>query len=312
MGESLKDVIRRAHGEVKTVGLPDTAEEKVFPPYVMPRHMEWMRRPEEQRAWSAEAIQFAHDVLAGKYKKPRHHRISPSSMGDNCERLLLFGFGGWPKEPFPIPNAEKMAAGEFHHLRWQMEGLSAGYMDRGEVWLHSPSLRSGGSGDGRLADGSLFELKSTASHLFNALQSQRGSALNYVMGMHAKHILQIEAYWLVDEVAAAETGQPRVLTDWGSLVYQDAGDPSKLLEFRLHSSPARRQEVHRILEGLHDWIDLNELPDMLDACRKAHFGTQGDEVLTDKEAVIYARCPHRRICPTATAVFPPSALELPA
>ena len=304
MGESLKDVIRRAHGEVATRALPATAEEKIHPNYVLPRHLAWMQLPEERRAWSPEAVQFAYDVLAGKYKKPRDRRISPSSLGDHCERLLLFGFGGWPKEPFPIPNAEKMAAGEFHHLRWQMEGLSAGYMDMGEAWVHSEALRCGGSGDGRLADGSLFELKSTASHLFDALRNQRGSALNYVMGMHTKHKLQMEAYWLVDEVSAAEQGRPRLLTDWGSLVYQDAGDPQKLLEFRLHSSPSRRAEVHRILEGLHDWIDLNQLPDMLDACRKAHFGTVGSEVITDKEQVIYARCPYRRSCPTATRVFP--------
>ena len=308
MGESLKDVIRRAHGEVKTRALPVTDEEKVHPPYVLPRHFEWMRRPESQRAWSPEAIEFAHAVLRGDYRKPRDRRVSPSALGDACERLLLFGFGGADKEPFPINNAEKMAAGEFHHLRWQMEGLSAGYMDMGEAWVHSPALRCGGSGDGRLDDRSLFELKSTASHLFKALRDQRGSALNYVMGMHAKHKLQMEAYWLVDEVSAAEEGRERLLSDWGSLVYQDAGDPSQLLEFRLHSSPSRRAEVNRILEGLHDWIDLNQLPDMLDGCRKAHFGTQGDEVLTDKELMVFTRCPYRLHCPSATAVFEQAAV----
>lgn len=298
MGQSLKDVIRQAHGEVKTKSLAVDDEEKIHPPWVLPRHDAWMSLPEEQRVWSAEAIEFAYDVLRGKYKKARELRFSPSALGDSCERLLLFGFAGAPKMPFPKANAEKMAAGEFHHLRWQMEGLSAGYMDRGEAWVHSPALRCGGSGDARLSDGSLFELKSTAEHLFKALRDGRGSAYNYVMGMHAKHKLQMEAYWLVDEVGSAERGEPRLLNDWGSLVYQNAGSPGDLLEFRLHSSPSRRKEVHRILEGLHDWVDLDQLPDMLDGCAKYFEG----EAVSDKELNVVSRCPYREYCPTATAV----------
>lgn len=306
MAESLKDVVRRAHGMAATKALPDTAEEKVFPAYVIPRHDAWMERPESERAWSPAAVEFAHLVFQGHFKHERPGRISPSALGDDCERLLLLGFGGHPQLPFPKANAEKMAVGEFHHLRWQMEGITAGYMQppvgqdwAGELWVHSESLRCGGSADSRLDDGSLFELKSTASHLFKALREQRGSALNYVMGMHAKHKIQMEAYWLVDEVGAAERGQPRLLTDWGSLVYQNADDPAQLLEFRLHSSPSRRKEVHRRLEGLHDWIDLNDLPDMLEGCRKAV--TPGENP-TDKELTVYNRCSQRESCPMATSV----------
>lgn len=302
MGRSLKDVIAKAHGIEQTRKLDADHQDKVFKDYVLPHHNRWMSLPEEQRFWTPEAVEFAAASLRGDFKHPRGGRISPSSMGDECERLLLFGFGGAPKLPFPKANAEKMAAGEFHHLRWQMEGLSAGYMTAGEVWLHSEALRCGGSADGRLVDGSLFELKSTASHLYKGITTGKGSAADYGAAMHAKHKLQMEAYWLVDEVGSAERGEPRQLSDMGSLLYQDAGDPSQLYEYRMHSSPARRKEVHRILEGIHDWVDLDQLPDMLDACRKVVDGPKEGEILTSKEVTIYDRCPYREHCPSASSV----------
>ena len=70
--------------------------------------------------------------------------------------------------------------------------------------------------------------------------------------------------------------------------------------------------IEASLPGLHDWIDLDELPEMLDACRKSVFGVQPGEALTDKEAVIYARCPYRLHCPSATRVFTPRPQEITA
>lgn len=300
MGKSLKDVIREAHGLVDTKDLPVDHPSKKLPEYVLPHHRAWMNTPERDRGWTTEAVEYAYEVFKGGFKHPREARFSPSSLGDDCERALLFSYWGAPKEPFPTDNAEKMAAGEFHHLRWQMEGLSAGYMDRGEVWLHSEELRCGGSADARLADGSLFELKSTADHLWKALKFQSGSALNYVMNMHRKHLFQIDTYLLVDEVGAAERGEERLFNDYASLVYMNAGSPGDLLEFRLHRSPEREKEVHRVLESLTDWVNLNQLPDLLEGCRKAIDGTQGDETLSVQEARVYNGCAYREHCPTAS------------
>jgi hypothetical protein len=309
----LREVIAKAHGEIRTKELPVTAEEKVFPDYAKPRHDAWLERPESERGWSEQAIQFAYDALRGTFKHERSARISPSSIGDECERVLLFGYAGAPKLAFPKANQEKMDAGTFHHLRWQMEGMSAGYMTAGEVWTHSSALRCGGSADGRLDDGSLFELKTTGGHLYDAVskgqayldavlaefdRTGKGSAAVYAANMHAKHKLQMEAYWLVDEIEAEAQGRERYFTDWGSLVYQDPGDPARVYEVRMHASPARRREVHRILEGLHDWIDLNELPDMLEGCAKTVRG----ESVTDKQLRVYSSCPYREFCPTATRV----------
>ena len=308
-GNSLRDALRKAQGIVATADLPVTDENKEHPPYVLPRHYEWMKRPEERRLWTPEAIEFSTLVHRGHFKHRRDRRISPSSLGDDCERLVLLGFGDHPKLPFPIANAEKMTVGEFHHLRWQREGISAGYMTpapgddwAGELWLHSEALRCGGSADARLDDASLFELKSTGSHLYKGIVTGRGSASNYAAGMHRKHKLQMEAYWLVDEIGAAERGEPRKLSDWGSLVYQDSGDPSNIHEFRIHSSPSRRAEVNRILEGLHDWIDLDQLPDMLDGCAKS-VTLDPSDMPTEKEMTVFNRCPQRESCPKATAVM---------
>lgn len=307
MAGGLKDYVKQIHGIVASKALPEDDENRQHPHFVIPAHDEWMSRDEKDRQWSPAALEHARMVFAGEYKHPRTGRFSPSSIGDGCERLLLFGYAGAPQMPFPKANAEKMAAGEFHHLRWQMEGLSAGYMDLGEVWVHSEALRCGGSGDARLIDGSLFELKSTAEHLYKALKNGSGSAHAYVMGMHRKHKLQMETYWLVDQVGAAERGEDRLLNDWGSLVYQNAGNPGDIMEFRLRSSPSRRAEVHRILESLHTWVDLDQLPDMLDGCRKSLGEVYEDEQdATDKEVTVLMRCPYRTWCPTAESVSLPS------
>lgn len=295
---SLKDVVRQAHGLAKSKSLADEDPDKTFPAWVQPRHLAWLALPEEERQWSEVALQFATDALRGTYKHPRHHRVSPSSMGSPCERELLFGYGGAPKLPFPPANVEKMDEGTFHHLRWQMEGLSAGYMQAAEVWLHSEALRCGGSADAHLSDGSLFELKKTGDHLYKAIVTGRGSAANYAKGMVAKHKLQMESYWLVDEVGAAERGEQPKLSPFGSLVYQNGSDPSQIYEVRMRTSPARRREVHRILESLHDWIDIDELPDMLEGCARAAAGEQ----VTTQEMNIYARCAYRLHCPSATGV----------
>lgn len=318
---SLKDVLRQAHGMVDTAELPDSHPDKVLADYVKPRHDAWMARPEHERVRTPEALEFASKSLAGDFQHERSGRFSPSSLGSGCEREILFSYAGAPQLPFPKSNLEKMDAGTFDHLRWQTEGLSAGYMTAGEVWVFFHGMRMGGSADARLADGSLFELKNTGGHLYEAIsrgqsfldnavaiarETGRGSAANYAAGMHHKHKLQMEAYWELDRLSAAEEGRERVFTDFGSLVYQDTYT-KEIHEVRLHSQEARRTELHHIVGSLNEWVDVDDLPDMLEECWRASGGPgrapgEPAPVASAKDLAVHARCAYRQHCPQASTV----------
>lgn len=284
---------------------PDAAD---LEPFYSPRHYAWLGLPERKRQWSVGALELARAVLANEFTHERSMRVSPSSLGTDCEREILFSYGGAPQQPRPAKIEDVMGSGSFEHLRWQMEGLSAGYLVDAEVWMHSAALRCGGSLDGIGSDSSLFEFKNTASHLYEAISKGpehlaralkreaegTGSAAAYAAHMVRKHKMQMETYWLLDSMQ--ET--PRLSTK-GSLVYQDRASKD-VFEIRVQTHPGRRIEVHRILEGLHDWIDLNQLPDMLVGCEKAM--GYGDSAPSAKERTVYGRCAYREHCPTAQTV----------
>ena len=286
---ALKDVVRKAHGMAPTLA---QGPDEVLPDYYAPRHLEWLRRMD--RSYSPEAIEHARKVFAGEYAHERSGRLSPSSLGTDCEREILFSFGGAPKLPSTPTAEDLMDSGSFEHLRWQMEGLSAGFLVDVEGWVHSEELRCGGSMDGIGDDGSLFELKNTAPHLFSAIVTGRGTAKNYARWMVAKHKMQMEFYWLIDSLQP----NPR-LAPVGSLVYQDRASKD-VFEIRIRQNASRQKEAHRILESLHDWLDINELPDMLDGCWKA---VTPSESPTEKEMTKYRRCAYREHCPLATTVM---------
>lgn len=284
---SLRDVIAKAHGMAPTISAgPDT----VYPDYYAPRHLAWLL---DQQPWSAAALEHARKYLAGEYAHERTLRFSPSAMGSECQREMLFSWIGAPKLPNTPQNEDKAESGTFEHLRWQMEGLTAGWLAEAEVWMHAEELRAGGSLDGIGDDGSLFELKNTAPHLFEPISTGKGRAREFAAKMVRKHKLQMECYWLIDSLQPT----PR-LSGFGSLVYQDTGSKD-VYEIRIRQSDERRAEVHQILEALHGWVDVDLLPDMLEGCWAAV--TTGESP-TGPEKGVYDRCAYRKHCPTATTV----------
>lgn len=285
----LKDVIAKAHGMAPSIG---AGADTMLDDYYAPRWRQWLES--HDKTWSPEALEHARKVLSGEYQHERSLRLSPSSLGTACEREILFSFGGAPKIPGPAVNEDLMEQGFFEHLRWQMAGLTRGWLSSAEGWCHSEDLRAGGSMDGIGDDGSLFELKKTADHLYSAIVTGKGTARDYAKGMVAKHKIQMTGYKVIDEITGANR-----LSDVASLVYQNRAT-ADVYEVRFKHTEARKAEFHRILESLHDWIDLDQLPDMLDGCWKAV--TKG-EIPTSKEATVYRRCAYREHCPSALTVM---------
>lgn len=228
-------------------------------------HSRWLETPEEEQIYSEEALRFIDAVLRRKFKHPRTLRFSPSSMGE-CARRNVFGYAGAPQIPPDIDNQEMMDHGSWGHLKWQAEGLTVGYMTAGEVWVFNEDLRSGGSMDATLVDGSGFELKTAGGFVYTKIvQVERQPKI--------ENRMQVSNYQLLSDI------------DWFSIVYEDRSSGS-FHEYRVPRDSRVEREVIRRLRSYSSYVDADELPPMLDLCEQ-------------KKGVVYKRCGFRKICPKA-------------
>lgn len=299
---SLKEILAQAHG---VTAPPPLDRDRIYAPYFTPKHIAWMERPERDRQFTPRALEHCRKALAGEYAAlaPRKGRLSPSAVGTDCERELLFSFVQAPQQPVKPRNQEVMDAGTFEHIRLQMVGLSAGYLTDVEMFLLDEDLSCGGSADGVGDDMSLWELKNTAGHLFDpiskgpdflagALERERlgtGSPAAYAAKMVIKHKIQMRMYKWLDAKIAEKTGRPPIFGDRGSLVYMHRQD-KKFYEIRIDITKGH-DAVEAIVESAKGWIDINQLPDRLIGCEAVMAGGG-----TDKEKRRHDSCYYRDHC----------------
>lgn len=285
----------------RTSGLAPDDPARVWPLFVGPAHKDWLRRPERERKHTAAALEHAAVVHSGGYKHPREMRVSPSSVGDVCTRRVLFSYGGHPQAVEEPRKIDLMDLGSVLHLKWQMEGLSAGWLATPEVWgavdveqltaaaaalevadTSRPVVtvaKMGGSADGELTDGSLFELKTVGAWKFGKVRKRADPS----------HLLQMEAYWLIREILGNTNG----VWQLGSLVYVNR-ESGEYKEWRIHTSASRRLALFRWLEEYDGYIAVDELPDMHPTC--------SEELRVGKVDGMYGGCRYRATCPAAERV----------
>jgi hypothetical protein len=81
-----------------------------------------------------------------------------------------------------------MQNGSFMHLRWQLEGLTEGWLERAEVPIPRNPYRLSGTMDGLLYEDSVLELKSINMNGFSRVQT---------FGPLFDHLYQMATYMLV-------------------------------------------------------------------------------------------------------------------
>ena len=263
MSPSLKELVQNAHrGNDLVVTGP---------------HYEWQDLGENGQVPSMEAIAHVVKVLLGHFKHPRKGRFSPSSMG-GCARAIVFGYAGAPQE-VSDPELDEMAShGTFGHLRWQVEGLTMGYMTAAEVWVEDKDLLIGGSMDGELHDSSIFELKTKAPGPYTRITADAQDPPFPVQ-------MQVHTYFLLSGA------------DWASVVYENRAYGS-FYEFRVARDAKIEREVIRRLNAYRRHVEDNVLPPMLGDCEY-------------KIGTTYHGCPYRKICPTMSKVSEAEALHRP-
>jgi len=148
------------------------------------RHDAWLAKNDHPQ-YSGLALSFAQKVLTAPERK-RKGTVSASSLGE-CRRYQQFVFLGMPKLPPEQKNAMKMHNGSFMHLRWQMAGLTEGWLKDAEVPVHNEQYGLIGTMDGLVYDGSICELKSINLNGFRTIST---------FGPLTPHLFQMATYML--------------------------------------------------------------------------------------------------------------------
>ena len=230
---------------------------------VTPRHEKWLHENP-----NAEYSPAAKSFLAAEIgKKQRDRSAAFSASGaTTCPRRRLLSFLGLPEDTkFNSRTISIFHNGTYMHLRWQMAGISAGWLAQPEVFATRPTYRIKGSLDGILDTGEGLELKSINSNGFN-----------WVMGAEKPkqaHLGQIGTYFVM---------LPDI--DAFSVIYEnkDTQDYKEFLVTR-KDGPVTAARVE--LEKLNEHVENQTLPEVKDLC----WAKQGSE---------YLQCPFREVCPT--------------
>lgn len=237
---------------------------------VTPEHARWLEMTESERRYSDEAIAEIVKVLRGEYKHPRENRYSASSMG-MCQRRVIFGYQGAPENGVNLDSVDMMAMGTKHHIFWQLEGLTLGWMDAIEVWTHSPVNLVGGSADAVIYDDSIFELKTVRESVYNRIVTKEKEP-------KYEHLLQFGAYCL-------NSGRRE-----GSIVYEDRSNGT-YHEFRVRYTGELEERVLAYIEELNSYRRRDVLPPVLDDCEL-------------RRGYTYQECPYRTHCLAQPDVLP--------
>jgi hypothetical protein len=231
-----------------------------------------MKRLEHEKRPSKEALIHSIRYLMGDYKHERTGRFSASAIGNPfvpCKRAVVFGFAGTPQLPPSSESGEMMDHGTMDHLKWQIEGLTDGYMTEAEVWVHDVDLMVGGSIDAELHDLSLFELKTAGEYAYRRTVTDNGDV---------KYETKIQGaiYMLLRD------------RPWTSYVYENRSG-GKFHEFRIERDSRIEADVMVRLHTLKAFVEADELPPMLEECVR-HKGTA------------YGYCGYRKVCPLMSTV----------
>lgn len=222
------------------------------------RHDAWMKangNPE----YSPEAIEFAREAL-NTATRERRGTVSGSSI-NSCRRRQIFTFLGW----YQLPPTGKTAAifqnGTMMHIRWQMAGLTEGWLRQAEVPVPHNFLHLSGTMDGLADDGTIVELKSINSNGFRQVNT---------FGPKQDHVMQVATYGTV------------ALIDKAVLIYE-CKDTQEYRELVVDITDALREEVVAVSERVWEYIDNQELPEPLSECE-------------EKKGYRYNGCPYRDRC----------------
>jgi hypothetical protein len=244
---------------MKLSTLAKTIEEELA---VTMRHADWLEN-HSNAIYSEEAIKFAGEALSSSVGGNRARRLAfRGSDTGSCDRKRIFKY---LKIPYEQRVSEKQAnifhTGNFLHLKWQMAGITEGWLKAAEVPMSAPELLLEGTADGILYDDTGFEFKSINS---------RGYSQVLAYGPKEEHIYQMHAYMLMGDLEKY------------SAIYEDK-NTQEWREFRVYRNDSIIKEITDTLLGLAESISNEVLPPVLPKC-------------INKEGMAYNYCDFKDVC----------------
>lgn len=227
------------------------------------RHERWLAA-NHNPAYSDEALAFAARALEGTSGSSRlRKRMFRASSAGRCERQQLFKVTGVRgREDISASLSNVFLTGNYLHLKWQMAGLTEGWLVEAEVPVDRDDLNAGGTMDGILYTGGGFEFKSINSRGF-------GGVMLY--GPKPDHVLQVHHYMHMGGL------------DSFSVLYENK-DTGEWREFRVNRDEEVIERSRASLERLNGLLSARELPPMLEEC-------------VAQTGMGYRNCAFRDVCP---------------
>jgi len=215
--------------------------------------------------FSTSAVQHVNDFLSKKVggNRARQSFFRPSGAG-KCHRMRVLARIGTEAVPqrWTSSQANILSTGNMMHLKWQLAGLTEGWLTQAEVPLTREELDLQGTADGTIFDGSLFEYKTINDNGYKYVTSQ---------GPRKDHQQQVASYRLLNPDFHA-----------ASIVYENKNN-GEWREFRVQFTDELMQEVTEELAFLRESVRVKVLPDVKPLCQL-------------REGTEYQQCPFRDSC----------------
>ena len=226
------------------------------------RHERWLKTSHNPK-YSDKAIEFARSVLAKEVGggRSRITKFRGSGTG-HCNRRRIFSALGMPeKDTIDSQLASIFHTGNFLHLKWQMAGLTEGWLVQAEIPVGLEELEIAGTMDGLIYDNSMFEFKSINANGFRNVMSS---------GPKSEHVAQVHVYMLMANL------------DKASILYENK-DSQDWREFVINRDDALMDKIITDLDYLNECLDVEELPPILDSC-------------AEQVGSVYRHCPYSNVC----------------
>lgn len=244
---SLKDMIKATQRE-----LPITM-----------RHETWMTNTHGNPVYSERALTFAAEALAGEAgSQRRRKKMFRASAAGQCQRKQVFSYINMPQaDSVDSKLASIFTTGNMLHLKWQLAGLTEGWLVEAEVPVDRPELNAGGTMDGLTYMGGGFEFKTINS---------RGFASVMQFGPKTIHVLQVHHYMFLGNL------------NHFSVIYENK-DTGEWKEFFVQRDEALIDQSRTSLETLNASLESKRLLPVLPDCET-------------REGQMFRTCPFRNIC----------------
>lgn len=227
---------------------------------ITPRHDRWLglHADDPLPVWIADWVR---DQLMSPQRN-RDATFSASSTG-RCERQQVLRFLAHPVSASYDPALNhRFQVGDWGHLRWQAQGMAAGWLNEAEVPVRLDEYGMTGTMDGILDTEDGFEFKTINHPGFNTVMKEKAPKFD--------HELQVTAYMMA-------TGIERF-----SIVYESTFS-GEWKEFVVIHNTGLDALVREALNRMQEAVQARALPRVLSECE-------------DKVGTTYAKCPYRKDC----------------